>query len=160
MSDVSSIETTQEEPARRGPGRPPKVQANEPLRHGVNVTYLPKDGDPANTTWHKIAFRGNVPRLVTDPAIINLAKTNPWFEVEGHERATEAALPDIPKTPEQYRAHANAWIKTAKTAGEMRQTLKEEAGLRDACGVGSDDMDLIMAYYEPRYSELKKMEAQ
>lgn len=164
MSDVSVAEVMQEEPVKRGPGRPPKPQvdasAPRPQVAGVNITYLPKDGDPINTIWHKIAFRGNVPRLVADPTIIAMAKTNPWFEVEGHERAKEAALPDVPKTPEQYRAHANAWIKSAKTAGEMRQMLKEEAGLRDTCGVGSDDMELLMAYYEPRYSELKKAEAQ
>lgn len=156
MSDVSNAEAMEHGEPRRGPGRPPKVQNSGE----VNITYRPKEGDPVNTTWHRIRFVGNVPRPVTDQAIIRLAKTNPWFEVEGHERAKEALPPDVPKTPEQYRAHANAWIKNARTAGEMRQLLKEEAGLRDACGVGSDDMDLIMVYYEPKYSELKKAEAQ
>lgn len=155
MSDMSNADVMSDQ-VKRGPGRPPKAaQAGE-----VNVTYRPKDGDPISTTWHGIKFHGNIPRLVADQSIIRMAKTNPWFEVEGHERAKHVVLPDVPKTSEQYRAHANAWIKNATTAGEMRQTLKEEAGLRDACGVGSDDMDLIMVYYEPKYSELKKAEGQ
>lgn len=163
MSEVSLDDVMQEEAPKRGPGRPAKPKAEAVAKvpaGGVNITYRPKDGDPANTTWHRISFHGNVPKTVHDPVIIALAKTNPWFEVEGEVRAKEAEIPDVPKTPEQYRAHANAWIKGAKSAAEMRQLLKEEAGLRDACGVGSDDMELIMAFYAPRYGELKKAEGQ
>lgn len=151
MSDTSLAK----QPATQAPpSRAPRSSASG----AVNITYRPREGDPINTRWHGHKFQGNVARPVTDTTLIDLAKVNPWFEVEGFERAKDAEIPDTPKTAEQYRAHAINWIKTAKSAREMAQLMREEASLRDACGVGSDDMDLIMVYYNPKFAELKRAE--
>lgn len=94
----------------------------------VNVTYRPLDerGDPAATLWNGVKFLANVPvplhpdrhfvlvpreKHVIGPAgqaiakpydekisMIDLAKTNPSFEVEGFPRAKHIRPPIDPKT--------------------------------------------------------------
>lgn len=121
-----------------------------------NVTYLPREGDPSFVVWDRHKFQAGTPRVVKDPTLIAKAKANPWFEVEGHERAKSYAPPPVPKTSEQYRIHAIAWINAATDPGEMRQLWLEEAKLRDACGFGSDDLERVMAIYQPKFAQLEK----
>lgn len=139
-----------------------KTASNEPAGEappaakpeGTLVTWRPGSGEPAEMTWQRRKWQANVGVRITDAAVVEAAKHNQFFEVEGFERAFAPQVHRDPRTPEEYRAHANAWINAATSRKEMRQMLKEEAGLREACGCGSDDMDLIKSFYEPKYNSL------
>lgn len=81
---------------RRGPGRPPKARdepeekEHEAKAKEVTVTYKPVDhGDPHDIEWNGHKFEANVPRKIAavHKEMIEQAKGNPWFEVEGHPRA-------------------------------------------------------------------------
>jgi len=79
---------------KRGPGRPPKVrdepEEKEAKAKEVTVTYKPVDhGDPHEIEWNGHKFEANVPRKIAGvhKEMIEQAKGNPWFEVEGHPRA-------------------------------------------------------------------------
>jgi len=82
-------------------GRPRKP-AHEPEEHEepkpeskaegktVKITYRPIEaGDPHEAVWDGLTFQANVPKPVAASRkdMIESAKGNPWFEVEGHPRA-------------------------------------------------------------------------
>jgi len=86
------MEDEEHDAEKRKPGRPRKVveETHEPEPHakGTKVTWRPLDnGDPVHIDWDGVKFEANVPRLVTRKDLVELAKLNPWFEVEGHPRA-------------------------------------------------------------------------
>lgn len=128
------------------------------------ITYTPiHDGDPANTLWNRHRFRANVPVAVQDvkgglsaKEMVEAARGNPWFQVEGEEQAK--TTPTVPETPEQYRMHAIAWIRTAIGSGEMVRRWGAEEELRTECGVGDDDVAYIQSIYRPRLVILKDSE--
>lgn len=74
---------------------PPRRKDDDEPKHepssksdGTKVTYRPLDiGDPHTTVWDGTVFEANVPKVIKSEFIIGRAKTNPWFEVEGHPRA-------------------------------------------------------------------------
>jgi hypothetical protein len=98
---------------KRRPGRPRNTHEDEPEHEvevekpkGTMVTYRPLDpGDPVTTVWAGesdaagVTFEANVPKRVTRKDIIASAKTNPWFEVEGHPRAKRVRPTAEPITP-------------------------------------------------------------
>lgn len=151
MTDMTVIEPDAAQAQKRGPGRPPKVDK-------VNVTYIPQDGDPAETVWNGLKFHANVPRPVTNPIMIEQAKGNPWFKVEGHEKASSAPRSGTPKTAEEYRAHAVEWFKKAKTASDFDARWDAESEMRDRAGVGTDDLEWLETIKGPRLTELKKQD--
>lgn len=128
---------------------------------GVEITYTPGREDPVSVTWNKIVFEANKPRTVSDPRIIERAKRNPWFKVEGEKQADKGYDPasDMPVNSNQYRAFAITWFKTVKSSAEMTARWSKEEELRTACEVGTDDLDYIARHFDPRLEELKKMEA-
>lgn len=122
----------------------------------VNVTYHAGDGDPAEVMWNFVRFKANVPTKVTNPTMIELAKGNPTFEVEGHPRAQKAPRDAVPKTSGEYRAYAVRWFKRAKTGAEFDQRWENEADLREKVGVGHDDLEWLSSIGDPIRAELKK----
>lgn len=123
----------------------------------VMVTYRPQSGDPSEIKWNGHNFVANVPRPVAHENMIEQAKGNPWFDVEGHEKP-KAQPANTPKTPEQYRAYAADWFKKAKTSADFEQRWEEEEEMRDAAGVGTDDVEWLQSIANPRLAELKKSE--
>jgi hypothetical protein len=129
------------------------------------ITYTPiHPGDPADTLWNRHRFRANIPVKVRDVAqgltaaqMIEAAKGNPWFLVEGEEQAK--TRPTVPETPEQYRMHAVAWIRTATASRDMASKWRGEEELRTECGVSDDDVEYIQSIYRPRLAILKDSEA-
>jgi hypothetical protein len=124
---------------------------------GVKVIYRPQSGDPVEVMWNNHRFRANEPTVVRSDGMIELAKGNPFFEVEGEEKA-QVGRPAKPKTAEEYRSYAVRWFKSAKTAAELEQRWGAEEELRKECGVGTDDIEYLSSLYDPRLAELKKAE--
>lgn len=76
---------------RDEPDDKPAEAEGKPENKGktVKVTYHPEQGDPIETEWHGIKFVGNIAKEVAASRndLIEAAKTNPWFSVEGTPRA-------------------------------------------------------------------------
>ena len=65
----------------------------------INVTYRTRlEGDPTETKWHKVEFRHGV-AVPLDPAehahIIEAARLNPWFTVEGEDPANHGDITTV-----------------------------------------------------------------
>src|SRR6266403_3554321 len=126
------------------------------------ITYTPiHPGDPADTLWNRHRFRANVPVVPQDvkgglsaKEMVEAAKGNPWFAVEGEEQAK--ATPIVPETPEQYRSYAIGWIRTATTTREMAARWRAEEDLRVICGVSADEMIDIQGVYKNRSDIMKQ----
>lgn len=129
------------------------------------ITYIPiHPGDPADTLWNRHRFRANVPVKVRDVAqgltakqMVEAARNNPWFLVEGEEQAQ--ATPSIPETPEQYRSYAIGWIRTSTNSKEMAARWRSEEDLRVQCGVSNEELVDIQAVYKNRSDIMKQSEA-
>jgi hypothetical protein len=150
-------------------GRPSNAQlAERALAETASlpkITYIPiHPGDPADTLWNRHRFRANVPVQVqsvvgglTAEQMVEAARGNPWFAVEGEEQAK--TTPTVPETPEQYRMHAVAWIRTAVESKEMARRWRSEDDLRVQCGCGDDDVEYIQTIYKSRFAVMKESEA-
>ena len=129
------------------------------------ITYIPvHDGDPHSVLWNRHRFHANKPAKIQDvkggltaAEMVEAAKGNPWFKVEGHERAK--AIPVTPETPEQYRSYAIGWIRISNSSREMTARWREEEDLRTICGCGEDDIEYIQTIYKGRFAILKEQEA-
>ena len=138
----------------------PIAPAEEPAKKGsgVEITYVPRlDGDPFNTSVEGIRFEANKPRLVSNPAVIEMAKTNPWFKVG--DRAP-APLPTYgkPQNDIEYRRYAIEWMQKAKSSDEVRRRWDAEEDLRSTCDIGTEDLDFLAPYYQSRVEQLVKAE--
>lgn len=142
------------------PAPPPKAPELKPEPAETMITYIPQPGDPTETMWNGHKFVANVARPVKNEheAMIQQAKDNPWFHVKGHDKAKQAdhSTPKLPKDSDAYRRWAVAWFKTVKSADEMKERWTSEEELRQACGVGSDDLEYLDKLYMPRLAELEK----
>lgn len=134
--------------ARANQGAAPKVEP-------VNITYLPREGDPAKTEWNGHVFHANVPVPVRHPGMIEQAKGNPWFRVEGEAKGSVASSGE-PETAEDYRAYAVLWLKDVRSYAEMVRRWDAEQPMREACGVGTDDYDYLESVFGPKRAELKR----
>lgn len=134
----------------------------ETEKTGEQVTYRPGPDDPPSVKWAGHTFHANVPKQVTNPDLIERAKGNKFFKVGAFDTAKDsvptAEAPPTPKTPEQYRAHAVAWLKTMRSVDELDMKWASEETLRMACEVGTDDIDYLMSLFQPKRAELRKRE--
>jgi hypothetical protein len=91
------------------------------------------------------------------------AKGNPSFYVEGEVPVVapkrHPGRPRIPRTSDDYRSHAQAWIAAADNHEELEERWTEEEALRERCGVGDDDMSYLRPLFEAKHHELKKQAA-
>jgi hypothetical protein len=148
-------------------GRPSNAALAERARAGEipTITYTPiHPGDPADTLWNRHRFRANIPVIVQDvkggltaKEMVEAAKGNPWFVVEGEEQAK--AIPSVPETPDQYRSYAIGWIRTSVTSREMASRWRAEEDLRIQCGVSDEELVDIQAVYKNRSDIMKQAEA-
>lgn len=125
------------------------------------VTYLPGEGDQVQTSVAGIVFHANVPREVTNPAVIAMARANRFFKVGDFDPKSDRVPAEetiSPKTSEQYKAHAAAWFKAATSVEQLDTKWEQEETLRMSCGVGSDDFDYLMSLFQPKRAELRKRE--
>lgn len=174
-------------------------QAKPPQR-SFKVTYRPGDGAPVNTTWNGVRFTANVPVVLSldNPrhfievpmpkvvetedgtyatrtmtarvSMIESARGNHQFEVEGHKRAVlPVAAGHKPRTPEEYRGWAQAWFASAgtmdpdtteedeiQTSRQMLERWDDEEALRERIGVGEDDLAFLKPFFDMKVLELKR----
>ena len=126
------------------------------------VTYLPGPEGPASTKWMGHVFHANAPKTVTNALLIEKARTNRHFKVGAFDPAkdtveTVEAAPG-PKTSDQYRAHAVAWLKKMQSVDDLDRKWASEEVLRIKCEVGTDDIDFLRDLFEPYRAELRKRE--
>ena len=124
------------------------------------ITYLPGEEDPPKVLWNGITFYANMPRAVSDPRMIEQARANPFFHVgafdpDKHSVKLRAQTKE-PKTPEQYRAHAVAWLNKVESVADLDARWAREEVLRIQCGVGADDLDFLSHLFRPKRGELEK----
>lgn len=144
---------------------------------------------PSSLTWNGITFHANVPLDLDpvkhaynvleverwiDPAtqrpmsktverwkpMSEIAKANSYFVVEGETPArAKRGRPPLPKTPEEYRAHAVAWIRAIDDHDELNERWNTEEAMRERCGVGDDDIDYLRPMFDARLFDLKQQAA-
>lgn len=129
--------------------------ANDP---GECLTYLAGPEDPAVIKWNGHLFNANVPKRITDEAMIQSARTNKFwhvgpFDAQAHAVALSSTA-DAPTNSDQYRAHIVAWLKNVRTIDDLVKTWVAEANMREMCGVGSDDYSYLGTLFNPRMHEL------
>lgn len=137
-----------------------KFPANVPVEldpnnkaHGYSVPMPKHSIDPATG-------EPRTKHIETWVAMADLAKTNPSFQVEGEAPATrKPGRPRTPRTSEDYRSHAQAWISAADNHEELEERWTEEEGLRERCGIGDDDLSYLKPFFEAKHHELKKQAA-
>jgi hypothetical protein len=134
------------------------------------VTYLPGEGDNPSIKWGGITLHANVPKELEAHAegtpqqrlmhgLIERARTNKFFHVGEFDAKNAVATQEQfaqPKTPEQYRAHVVRWLPNVMSEGELDHKWMSEEPLRQACGVGADDLDWLSTFIAPKRHELHK----
>jgi len=126
----------------------------DPVKHSYMVPIVDKWVDEKT---------GEVRSKATERrmAMAQIAKGNPSFRVDGEpivERRRPGRRPN-PKTPEEYRSHAQAWIAAAEDHEDLEQRWADEESLRERCGVGEDDISYLKPFFEAKHHELKKRAA-
>jgi hypothetical protein len=89
-------------------------------------------------------------------SLIEILKGNPSFQVEGEPLAVvrKPGRPRIPRTSEDYRSHAQAWITASEDPDEMIERWEDEAPLREKCEVGDDDVSYLRPLFDSRLRQL------
>lgn len=151
----------------------------------VNVTYVPlQEGDPIKTTWNGLLFHANKPVPIpldasfTGPAcikdkktrnrrqideheynMVDLAKQNPFFRVEGFDikqvHAEVLSRFDLPKTSAAYRSWVLTWLQTMTDADDLDSRWAAEEQIRDQCLYDHEDERFLMPMVEARRNFLR-----
>jgi hypothetical protein len=141
-------------------------------------SYLDGSSDPAvnvayGRKWHanipqELTERDTVLQLLVEPDPLVTGKTrgverhvpifeacrgNPSFEIVGAEKR-KPGRKTAPKTADEYRLHALAWLATTEDADDLKERWQSEAELREACGVSDADLELIEPQFTAKYHQL------
>jgi hypothetical protein len=149
----------------------------------MQVVYRPRsypDGtsDPAVCLAYGRKFQANIPveltdrdtvlQLLVEPNPLVIGKThgveryvpisqamvgNPSFEIIGTPRG-KPGRKAAPKTADEYRAYALAWLAITEDADDLTERWNDEAKLRETCGVSESDLDLIEPQFTAKYHQL------
>ena len=148
----------------------------------AEVTYIPGDGDPPKVrAYGYIEFRANVPvtipldKTISAPmrvehyeadgtlksrgvekkvSIVELARGNPIFSVDGVQAQRKAAMQRLPTDSDQYRGYALAWIRQSNTRTQLDQRWEGEAELRERCGLADKDIAYLSPFLEARRDQV------
>lgn len=153
----------------------------------VNITYTPlQDGDPIRTVWNGLEFQANKPvpvpmfasydtplsmpvvdkktgiitRVTSEVkmSVVERAKQNPYFRVEGFTQAKAADRPrttwDLPKTSAGYRSWCLQWFLEQTDAKELEERWMLEDDLRKKCMYDSDDEAWVRPFRDMRIAQL------
>lgn len=127
------------------------------LNKGEKVTYLPRDGDPPKIKWGGKWFHANIAQPIDNPILLAKARANKWFHVGEGAPVVVVEETIEPRTPEQYRAHVAAWLKDMNTLDQFEQRWAAEEPLRQSCGFGGEDYDvLVRQMLSPKRAQLKQ----
>lgn len=133
-----------------------KFPANIPVELDPNNRA---HGYPVPMPKHSVDPSTGEPRtkhIETWVSMVDLAKTNPSFQVEGEVPAAvrKPGRPRTPRTSEDYRAHAQMWITSSEDPDEMVERWGDEEPLREKCGVGDDDVSYLRPLFDSRLRQL------
>lgn len=149
--------------------------------YSETLTYVAGEGDPPFVKWGGQTFHHNTPKELKAHAegterermnhsLIESARGNKHFKVAG-KLAKHAIDPaTTPKDSAQYRAHVVKWLTEIKADKEghlnddsshteaiVKAWAKDKA-LREACEVGTDDLDYIGTLLMPLLYDCAKAE--
>jgi hypothetical protein len=152
----------------------------------AEVTYIPGDGDPHRVAWGGLEFKAYVPTMVpvthaisvplrkehvladgtvqsrnieTKVSLVELARGNPSFSVDGVQADRKVATARVPTTNDEYRGYCIAWIAASTEAAAMDIRWDAEAKLREDCGVEGKDLSYLRPFFEARRDQSQKPEA-
>lgn len=95
-------------------------------------------------------------------SMIEIAKTNPAFQVEGEAPPATRRSPGRPRKPvdaDEYRGYAMAWIAAADNHDELAERWNDEEALRGRCQVGDEDIAYLRPFFDAKHHELKRQAA-
>lgn len=147
----------------------PHVKIMNGIKFSANVPF---ELDPNNSAH---GYMQQVRKTIVDPvtgrqmfeykeawvSLIEILKGHEDFQIEGEAPAAarKPGRPRIPRTSEDYRSHAQAWIAAADNHEDLEERWTQEEGLRERCGVGDDDLSYLKPFFEAKHHELKKQVA-
>lgn len=120
-----------------------------------DVTYVPDPGDPASVKWAGRTFHANMPLQISNEKHLAKARENKWFHVGSGAPKVRVENRPEPKNQDQYRAHVAAWLPIVKSVEELDRKWESEEGLRIACGIGTEDLELLNPLVSTRRYELR-----
>lgn len=144
------------QPASIQPGKPALAPEPDP---GIEVVYLPGNGDPAICKWRGIEFKANVPVRVVEkdrPGMIEAARGNRFFRVGSDKSNNEPMGP--PQTAMEYRGHVVDWLKDCTTVDQVVAHWAADRDLRTKCEVGQDDISYLGTLVEPKLRQFRMAE--
>lgn len=151
-----------------------------------------ENGDPITTSFGGFAFRSGEPVDIPDDAkvlqtvrretgkttegetlhkgfdvnvpLVDVLKSNPFFRVEGSEAPSKAkpGRPRMPKTPEEYKGFAMAWITAHEEKHDkLAARWDDESALREKLGVHDDGeiVSYLRPFFDAKFHDLKKAAA-
>jgi hypothetical protein len=119
------------------------------------LTYVPGPDDPAQTRWRGFTFQANVPRKIDSAEMLEAARGNPHFRVNGEKPAPSKVEPT---TTNQYRGWAIKWVRECKSLDDLIGRWASERSLRDKCEVGDDDLRQMRPFIDPAFENMMKAE--
>lgn len=146
---------------------------SDPTASNVNVwngirfpanTYI--EFDPAT---HR--YQVPLPEKIIDPttgrtltrhveqwvSMLDMARNSPDYRIKGEVAPVrKPGRPRTPRTSDEYRSHAQAWIAAADDHEDLQERWTEEEPLREKCGCGEDDVSYLRPFFEAKHHELKK----
>lgn len=151
------------------------------------IIYVPREGDPATTSFAGIKFAAYcatrvskmhsimVPmRVETEMgdgtiqtrhvekrvSVVELLKGNPWFKVDGKQAMSQKGAQRVPQDSDQYRGYCISWIAGSTNHETMRVRWDGEESLRERCGCSEDDIAYLMPFFEARHDECEALAKQ
>jgi hypothetical protein len=172
LSNIEVIMATKTKTAENSDTAPAKSKTT------AQVTYHPGDGDPPRVTWGGLEFKAYVPVAVplthaiavpmrkqhvladgtvqsrnieTKVSLVELARGNPAFSVDGARAERKVATASVPTTNDEYRGYCIAWIAASTDAAVMDKRWDAEAELREQCGVEEKDLAYLRPFFEAHH---------
>jgi hypothetical protein len=123
-----------------------------PVKHSYFIPIVKKWVDPLTQRTMSLATEERV-------LMVDVARGNADFVVEGSEPtvAPKAGKAKPPKTSEEYRAHAVAWINAAQSIDDLERWNDEEQ-MRETCGCGEDDERFLQPMFDAKFKQLSAAE--
>lgn len=150
-------------------------------KDSAEVTYIPDDGDPNKVVWNGIEFRANVPVTISHSkmvssltrveskgpegelrsrgvegtiAMVELARKNPSFSVDGEQAQRRAATQRLPTDSDQYRGYALRWIRESTSLSQLNERWDGEHELRERCGFEKKDEAYLRPFLDARKEQV------
>lgn len=126
-------------------------------KNGTEVTYQPGFGDPMTVKWRGYNLTAGKPVVITNADDLEAAKKNKFFAVDGHDN-TEENPNAGPMSSMDYRRRWVGEMDRFQTVEELIKAFAGERQMREAAGVGQDDIKWLGTMIEPRIKDMRGRE--